>query len=243
MDKKIRVTVWGENRHEKQPGHPCIEVYPEGMHGQLKKALSANPDMDVRAVTLDDPEQGLTDEILNTTDVMTWWGHAAHGEVRDDLVEKVQRRVWAGMGLIVLHSGHLSKIFRKLMGTNCMLRWREANEKERLWIIDPAHPIAQGLPAYFELPQEEMYGEHFEIPQPDQLVFIGWFKGGEVFRSGACWHRGSGKVFYFQPGHETHPTYYDENVIKVISNAVRWAAPGNLPQIPLGHFESMESLP
>ena len=174
---------------------------------------------------MDEPEHGLTDEVLDNTDVLIWWGHRAHGEVRDDIVEKVQQRVLMGMGLIVLHSGHHSKIFKKLMGTSCNLKWREASENERLWVTDPTHPIVEGIGEYIELEREEMYGEFFDIPTPDSLVFIGWFKGGDVFRSGCCYNRGYGKVFYFQPGHETYPTYHQEDIQKVIINAVKWAKP------------------
>ena len=56
-------------------------------------------------------------------------------------------------------------------------------------------------------------------------MLVSWFAGGEVFRSGCCFNRGHGRIFYFRPGHETYPTYYDENVIRVITNAVRWCAP------------------
>ena len=167
----------------------------------------------------------------------------AHGEVRDDIVEKVWKRVvFDGMGLVVLHSGHFSKIFKRLMGTSCDLKWREANEKERIWILDPSHPIANGLPEYFELQQEEMYGERFDIPQPDHLVFVSWFKGGEVFRSGCCYHRGKGKVFYFSPGHETYPIYHQEEVLRVIGNAVRWAAPSGSALPVLGNVKPLEML-
>ncbi len=242
---QINVTVWGEYRHEKT--HKAVsDVYPRGMHVTIAEGLQAYPDFKVRTATLDEPEHGLTDAVLNSTHVLTWWGHMAHGDVRDDIVEKVVKRVWDGMGLIVLHSGHFSKPFKRLMGTDCSLRWREAHDKERLWVVNPGHPIAQGLPDFFELPEEEMYGEYFGIPQPDELVFVSWFTGGEVFRSGCCWHRGMGKVFYFRPGHETYPTYYDENVRKVIANAARWAAPTLVSQFtrsangPTAPLEKME---
>jgi len=149
----------------------------------------------------------------------------AHQRVEDAVVDRVQANVLEGMGLIVLHSGHMSKIFRRLVGTSGALKWREAAEKERLWVVDPAHPIAQGLGEYFEIPHEEMYGEPFDIPSPDRLVFVSWFQGGEVFRSGCCFHRGNGRIFYFRPGHETYPTYHQKEVLQVITNAVRWAAP------------------
>jgi trehalose utilization protein len=174
---------------------------------------------------LREKEHGLTEDVLLQTDVLIWWGHKAHGEVDDAVVDRVHQRVLDGMGLIVLHSGHFSKIFRKLMGTTCSLRWREAGEKERVWVIEQGHPIAQGLDHYFEIPHSEMYGERFDIPAPDSLVLVSWYAGGEVFRSGCCYHRGRGKVFYFAPGHETHPIYYQQEVQQVIINAVRWAQP------------------
>jgi trehalose utilization protein len=241
MADKIRITVWNEGRHEKT--HDAVKkVYPKGMHAVIAGALKKHEDFQVRTATLDDPEHGLTDAVLAKTDVMTWWGHMAHGEVRDDIVDKVHKRVLAGMGLIVLHSGHFSKIFRKLMGTTCDLKWREIGEKERIWVIDPGHPIADGLPEYFELPHVEMYGERFDIPQPDHLMFISWFAGGEVFRSGCCFHRGRGKVFYFRPGHETLPIYYDEHVQKVIANAARWAAEGKGPRHKYGNVKPLEDV-
>jgi trehalose utilization protein len=227
---KIRVTVWNEFRHEKV-SNEISELYPNGIHGQIASVLGANADMDVRTATLDEPENGLTDAVLENTDVLTWWGHMAHHEVLDATVDKVQQRVLAGMGLIVLHSGHMSKPFRRLMGTNCTLKWREADERERLWVVNPAHPIVEGLDQYIEIPHVEMYGEFFDIPQPDELVFISWFQGGEVFRSGCCWHRGKGKIFYFRPGHETLPIYYHAGVQKVLTNAVRWAAPTHGPYL------------
>ena len=195
------------------------------MHAVIAEHLNKQEGIKAKTATLDEPEHGLTEKVLSETDVLTWWGHIAHKEVSDQVVDRVQQRVLWGMGLICLHSAHLSKIFTKLMGTACMLRWREAAEKERLWNIEPGHPITEGIGDYFELPHTEMYGERFDIPTPDKLIFISWFKGGEVFRSGCCWERGHGRIFYFRPGHETYPIYYDENVLKVITNAVRWAVP------------------
>jgi trehalose utilization protein len=183
----------------------------------------------------------LTDEVLKNTDVLTWWGHGAHNKVEDEIVDKVHQRVLAGMGLIVLHSGHFSKIFKKLMGTTCNLKWREADEKERIWTVQPGHPIAAGIGEYFEL-TEEMYGEFFDIPQPEQLIFVSWFEGGEVFRSGCTYTRGSGKIFYFRPGHETYPTYYNPQVMKVIANAVRWAAPSNGPVPVFDNAQPLEEI-
>ncbi len=224
----IRVTVWNEFQHEKQD-EEVQEIYPDGIHTVIAEGLAAHGFDNVRTATLDEPEHGLTEEVLEKTDVLLWWGHMAHQKVADAIVERVHQRVLAGMGLIVLHSGHFSKIFRKLMGTSCSLRWREANDNERLWIVEPGHPIADGLGPYIDIPAEEMYGEHFDIPAPDTLVFVSWFKGGEVFRSGCCYHRGHGKIFYFRPGHESYPTYFQAEVRQVIANGVRWAAPNRGP--------------
>ncbi len=220
----IEVIVWNEGRHEKTSDE-VRRVYPKGIHGAIADALSKHSDLSVKTATLDDPEHGLTEAAIEQCDVLTWWGHMAHDQVSDEVVARVRRRVLEGMGLVCLHSAHFSKIFRTMMGTNCSLKWREAGEKERLWNIEPGHPITAGLGDYFELPHVEMYGERFDIPTPDKLVFISWFQGGEVFRSGCCWERGHGRIFYFRPGHETFPIYYDENVKKVLVNAVRWAAP------------------
>lgn len=196
------------------------------MHTVIADALKASgDDVEVSTATLQEPDHGLTTERLAQTDVLTWWGHMAHGEVKDEIVSRVQKRVLEGMGLIVLHSGHYSKIFKRLLGTTCSLTWREADERERIWVCNPGHPIAAGIDTCFELDREEMYGEPFGIPAPEEQVFISWFEGGEVFRSGCCWRRGNGKIFYFRPGHETFPTYYHPMVQRVIANAVRWARP------------------
>jgi trehalose utilization protein len=225
----IRVTVWGENYHE-QHHELCQKIYPNGMHNTIADGLRSD-ELVVRTATQDQPEHGLTEQVLAETDVLIWWGHAIHHLVDDNVVERIYRRVLAGMGLIALHSAHMSKIFVKLMGTSCALIWREADEKERLWVVKPSHPIVDGLERYFELEHEEMYGEHFDIPTPDDLVLIGWFQGGEVFRSGCTFHRGKGKIFYFQPGHESYPTYHDKNIQRVISNAAKWAAPTKAPEM------------
>ena len=239
----LRVTVWNEGRHEKLHAE-VINHYPDGMHAVIGGALRGEG-MTVRSATLDEPGHGLTDAVLAETDVLTWWGHMAHQEVQDAVVARVQKRVLEGMGLVVLHSGHESKIFRALMGTSCALKWREAGERERIWVVAPGHPIAEGLGEYFEIPHEEMYGEHFDIPAPDTLVFVSWFQGGEVFRSGCCYYRGRGRVFYFRPGHESYPTYHQPEVQRVIINGVRWAAPVSGPAVAYGHrpqpLESFQS--
>ncbi|OPY85891.1 MAG: Trehalose utilization [Smithella sp. PtaU1.Bin162] len=219
--EKIKVTVWNEFRHEKS-NVTAKGFYPSGIHALIAERLNQEPDINAGIAALDDPEQGLSPEVLEQTDVLTWWGHAAHDEVEDKLVDRIQKRILEGMGLIVLHSGHYSKIFRRMMGTTCLLRWREAHEKERVWVTLPSHPIAAGVSPYFELANSEMYGEYFDIPQPDEQVFISWYEGGEVFRSGCCFNRGLGKIFYFSPGHEVYPIYHNQEVQKILVNAVRW---------------------
>ena len=218
-----RVTVWNEYRHEREE-EEIAAIYPRGMHAPIVDYLRARG-FPVRVATMDEPEHGLTDEVLAETDVLTWWGHKAHREVSDAVVDRVYQRVLDGMGLIPLHSSHFSKIFKKLMGASCGLYWRSIGEKERLWVVNPGHPIAEGLGEYFEIPRAEAYGEPFDIPEPDSLVFISWFAGGEVFRSGCCYKRGRGKIFYFRPGDQAYPIYHQEEVLRVIANAALWAAP------------------
>lgn len=236
----IRVVVWGENVHE-QKNADVRALYPDGMHGTIAAALRRDPGLEVATAVLQEPEHGLSEERLARTDVLTWWGHAAHGEVNDAVVERVQRRVWEGMGLIVLHSGHYSKIFKRLMGTPCSLKWREAGERERVWAINRSHPIAKGLGECVDIPNTEMYGEPFAVPEPLETVFVSWYEGGEVFRSGLTYQRGAGRIFYFSPGHETYPIYHHEDVQQILRNAVNWAynpAPAwtaitNAPNVPV----------
>lgn len=219
-----RVTIWNEYRHEKKNAQ-IAEIYPNGMHEAIAAALRKNGELQVRTAWLDQPEHGLTEQVVKDTDVFVWWGHIAHHEVQDAVVERVHKAVLGGTGIVVLHSGHFSKIFRKLMGTSCDLKWREADEREILWVTRPGHPVLAGIDDHFVLEKEEMYGEYFDIPEPECTFLISSFAGGEVFRSGCTWTRGAGKVVYFRPGHESYPTYHDKNVLRVIENAVHYAAP------------------
>lgn len=233
----IRVVVWGENRHE-QMQQNVRDIYPEGMHAAIADGIRENlgDGCEIRIALLDDPEHGLTDDVLANTDVLVWWGHAAHGDVADEVVDRVQRRVLEGMGLIVLHSAHFAKIFKRLMGTSCSLRWRSENDRELLWTVNPSHPIAQGVPHPIVVDADEMYGEFFDIPTPDELIFISTFSGGEAFRSGVTFRRGFGKIFYFRPGDQDFPTYHHKDIRRVIANAVAWArterTPAGFPEFP-----------
>jgi trehalose utilization protein len=231
--EKIKVTIWNEFVHERA-NRLVAEIYPKGIHATLADALERHAELQIRTCTLQDTEQGLSAEILENTDVLVYWGHAAHDEVKEETVSRIQKRVLDGMGFVPLHSAHWSKIFKRLMGTTCALRYREAGERERIWNINPGHPIAEGIGDYIELPESEMYGEPFGIPTPDEPVFISWFQGGEVFRGGNCWKRGSGRIFYFSPGHETYPIYHNPQIQRVIYNAIKWARPqGRHAEVPL----------
>jgi trehalose utilization protein len=242
----LRVTVWGENVHERRD-ESVRKLYPDGMHTATAEGIGGHlgDGAVVRTATLDQPEHGLSAEVLADTDVLTWWGHAAHEEVDDAVVARVHDRVLAGMGLIVLHSGHYSKIFRRLMGTSCTLRWRNAAERELVWTVNSSHPIAAGVPHPLSIEAQEMYGEQFDIPQPDELVFVSSFAGGEVFRGGCCFRRGAGRIFYFSPGDQDYPIYDHPDVQRVIANAVLWAAPrpgvrravAGSPESPRAWFE------
>jgi trehalose utilization protein len=240
MSERIRVTVWGENVHERTNAI-VRQIYRDGMHNCIADGLREDAAILVRTATLQEAEHGLTKRVLAETDVLLWWGHAAHGEVEDSIVERVLSRIWEGMGFIALHSAHYSKIFKRLMGTSCSLTWREAGERERLWVCNPGHPIAQGIDRCFEIENSEMYGEPFAVPTPEEIVFLSWFEGGEVFRSGSTWKRGNGKIFYFSPGHEMYPIYFHPLVRQVLRNAVHWAAPegqpwiDSCPNIPIDH--------
>ncbi|WP_167958460.1 ThuA domain-containing protein [Anaerosporobacter faecicola] len=219
----IKVTIWNEYIHEREL-EEIKNVYPEGIHQCIAEFLGKEEDVQVRIATLAMPEHGLTEEVLADTDVLIWWSHARQDEVCDEVVKRVRDHVHMGMGLIALHSAHYSKPMKELLGTSMTLRWHHG-DRERVWCAAPAHPIAAGVPAQFEIPQEECYGEYFDIPKPDDVVFIGWFASGEVFRSGVTFTRGLGKIFYFQPGHEEYPVYYQKEIQQIIRNAVHWAKP------------------
>jgi len=241
----IKVTVWNEYRHEKTD-EKVMKIYPDGIHNCIADFLKKEGNVTVRTATLDEPEHGLTDEVLENTDVLIWWGHMHHGEVSDEIAVKVHERVLRGMGFIALHSSHVAKPFLKLMGTSGSLKWRDG-DFERLWVVSPGHPIVEGIDDYVELECEEMYGEFFDIPAPDELVFISWFRGGDVFRSGCCWNRGAGKVFYFRPGHETNPSYHVPQIQRIIVNSVKWAAPKRMlddllcPHVPISLEEARKA--
>jgi len=218
----IKVTVWNEYVNEREYPH-IGEIYPQGIHTAIAEGIVKHEPFEARTALLDDPEQGLSQKILQDTDVLIWWSHMKNDQVQDEAVNRVIQRIREGMGFIALHSGSGSKIFKQLMGTTCRHTWREADDAQRLWVVDPSHPIVEGIGSCIELEREEMYGEYFDIPAPDELVFISWYTGGEVLRSGCTYRRGRGKIFYFSPGHEEHPTYYNNDILKVIANGVKWA--------------------
>lgn len=237
----VSVTVWNEYRShrgatdwmsqsQQAQAEAAAKVYPDGIHAVIAEFLS-DAGFEIRTATLDAPSHGLSDEVLDETDVLVWWSHYLYDEVSDEVVENVFQHVQDGMGLIILHSARKSKIFRKLMGTTCAVQEnRSADEIERLWILDTAHPIVDGLDEQsIEIPKSQIMAEPFEIPEPAQTIFMSWIEGGEVFRSGCCFQRGKGKIFFFGPGHETHPVYYQPEIQTILTNAVKWTKPVNGP--------------
>ena len=234
----IRVLVWNEFKHERE-SETVAAIYPNGIHEAIAEFLGTNEDIIVKTATLEDENCGITKEILDETDVLIWWGHMAHGKVPDEVAALVRDAVWSGMGAIFLHSAHHSKPFKFLMGTPCSLTWRESGDSEVLWVIDPSHPITKDIDRYFCLDGEETYGEPFSIPEPDKLLLIGNYSGGEVFRSGCLYQRGNGKIFYFQPGHETFPTFKVPEVQSIIRNAVRFVAPVYRQEITCPHVRKI----
>lgn len=233
-----RVLIWNEFAHEKTE-EAVKKLYPNGIHNAIAEFLKTD-DIEIKTATLDDPDCGLTREVLDNTDVLIWWGHMKHNDVPDEIAMRVRDSVLEGMGMVFLHSAHHSKPFKFLLGTSCNLSWREDGDLERVWVCKPSHPIAQGLGRYFEIEHEETYSEPFDIPNPDELVFMGWYEGGELFRSGCCYNRGNGKIFYFQPGHESYPTFYNKDVQTVIKNAVRYVAPSYRAKLECPRVEKIK---
>ncbi|WAP52501.1 ThuA domain-containing protein [Arthrobacter sp. ATA002] len=235
FDDKLRILVWNEGVHEEQNEPPAMaQMYPHGIHGAIRDGLAGFfPAAEIGTAVLADAEHGLSEERLAETDVLLWWGHRAHADVSDAVVERVHRHVLGGMGLLVLHSGHFAKIFTKLLGTSCSLQWRNDGERELVWTVKPSHPIAAGVESPIVIPQQEMYGELFDIPEPDDLIFISSFEGGEVFRSGVTFSRGLGRIFYFSPGDQEYPVYHHPQIQRVLANGVRWAArPDTVRTVP-----------
>ena len=233
-----RVLIWNEFAHEKTE-EAVKKLYPNGIHSAVAEFLKSD-DLEIKTATLDDPDCGLTREVLDNTDVLIWWGHMKHNDVPDEIAMRVRDAVLEGMGMVFLHSAHHSKPFKFLLGTSCNLSWREDGDLERVWVCKPSHPIAQGLGRYFEIEHEETYAEPFDIPNPDELVFMGWYEGGELFRSGCCYNRGNGKIFYFQPGHESYPTFYNKDVQTVIKNAVRYVTPSYRAKLECPRVEKIK---
>ena len=216
----IRVTIYNENIHE-ETYEGIRKIYPEGIHGCIKNFLSQDSNLKITTATFNQAEHGLSEEVLKNTDVLVYWSHAKQNEFSDSVALRIQKHVLMGMGFIPLHSAHFSKPVKLLLGTSMTLRWKHG-QKELLWATCPSHPIAQGITFPIELPKEEMYGEYFDIPKADDVIFTGWFSTGDVFRSGVTFSRGKGRIFYFQPGHEEYPIYYNKAIQKIIKNAVYW---------------------
>ena len=217
----VRVTIWNENRHEQSNEH-VQKLYPKGIHGAIADLLAQDEAIVTQTATLDEPEHGLSEEVLDNTDVLFGGVIAPTGKFKMKLSTESNSAYSAVWDWWCCHSGHYAKIFKRLMGTNCSFKWREEAERERLWNVAPGHPLTQGIGEQIVLENAEMYGERFDIPEPDESIFISWFEGGEVFRSGCVWRRGHGTIFYFRPGHETYPIYYNQEIGQVLRNAAHY---------------------
>jgi trehalose utilization protein len=246
----VRITVW--NEYYQEPKDPRVSaVYPDGIHRVLAEGFEAQfgSEAEVRTAVLADPEHGLTERVLAETDVLVWWAHLKHGEVSDEIVERIRLRVLGGMGLLILHSAIESKIAQALLGTTCRMSWWRHGGRELTWTVEPGHQIAQGVPNPLVIPDGEMYGEPLHVPTPDDLVFITAYEGGEVLRSGCGWKRGRGRIFFLATGHEEYPIYYRDDVRLVLANAARWAksptpvetVASKVPQLPEHWWESTEA--
>ena len=278
IQPRIQVVVWDEQQ-EKQK-----RAYPNYLGNHIASHLQKNESLDVLSVNLNDPGQGLSDEVLENCEVMVWWGHVRHTEISLETSKKLIRRVKEGkLNLIFLHSAHWANPFieamnevvrhrvenkyaalgnkveieyayipdsnrftvpplgsivkpsiyeRKFPHGNVKVRvdmpscvfpfYRPDGKPSTLITLKPKHPIAQGIPSSFTIPETEMYDEPFHIPEPDEVIFEERWDAGEWFRSGALWQIGEGKVFYFRPGHELYKVFYEPLPLKIVENAVLW---------------------
>ena len=226
---KRRVVVWSEGTANVDPGSK--KVYPNDINAAIAEGLKPLEARGWEIVTasLKDPEQGITDELLKGTDVLIWWGHKKHGDVKDELVARIVQRVKEeGMGFISTHSSHFAKPYKKIMGSPCTWREYKADGTSvKVIVKEPNHPITKGVKD-FSLPKIERYSEPFGVPEPESVPLDGLYTKPdgktEPGRMGLCWTIGKGKVFYFTPGHETYDDYFRPEVRQIFCNAVEWAA-------------------
>jgi trehalose utilization protein len=219
---KRKVVVWSERTAP-------TDMYPKDINGAIIEGLQGLPGWEIVEANIDQPEQGVPDELLRSTDVLIWWGHQRHAEVKNELVDRIVKRVKEdGMGFLSLHSSHFAKPYRRLMGTRCSWgEYKADGTSARVIVKAPDHPIAKGVKD-FELPKIERYGEPFAVPTPETVVFDGEYTKPDGSkapgRMGLCWTIGKGRVFYFTPGHETYNDFFRPEVRLIMRNAVLWAA-------------------
>ena len=161
------MVVWSEGTAPKN-------VYPDDINTAIAEGLKPMKGWDVVTANLKDPDQGLPDAMLNSANVLIWWGHQKHGDVKDELVQKIVKRVNEdGMGFIATHSAHYSKPLKALLGTNCGWKYYiDDGTPVELIVKAPKHPIAKGI-KNFTIPKTERYGDPFEVPTPETLIFDG----------------------------------------------------------------------
>jgi len=218
-EAKVKALVWSEFTEPK-------DVYPKGIHGDIAEYLNASGNVEAKVVQLSDPDQGVSQAMLDWADVLLWWGHQKHRDVTDETVQRIVKSVKeGGMGYFAMHSAHYSRGLIAILGTPCGLGSVGDGGAESISVVMPDHPIAKGV-SDFVVPRTEYFGEPFGVPEPEAVVFKSTFEKGDNiwFRSGCCWTVGKGRVFYFRPGHETYPIMRQPEVQKVIYNATLWSA-------------------
>lgn len=273
--KRVRVVVWDE----RQPSQK--EAYENFLGNAIADFLRGEDGLAVQSVTIDDPEQGISQAVLDNCDVLIWWGHKRQSEILPEAGKRIVERISSGkLHLIALHSAHWSTPFveamneitrRRTVATGtaksdityvpppkqytvprydtrltpftiarkfpdgrqnlevhlpycCFPAYRNDGKPSHVKILQKGHPITKGIPHEFQISRTEMYDEPFHVPEPDDVILEERWATGEWFRSGMLWRLGKGIVFYFRPGHETFPVYKEQFPLKILSNAVRWAA-------------------
>lgn len=220
--KTRKVLVWSEGTAPKN-------VYPNDINAAIAEGLKPLKGWEVQAVSINDPDQGLPDDLLNSASALIWWGHQRHGDVKDELVAKIKTRVTEeGMGFIATHSAHYSKALKAILGTPCgWSYYTDDGAKLDMVVKAPTHPICKGVKD-FTIPHTERYGDPFQCPTPETVLFDGIYTmkddKTEHCLQGFTWTIGKGRVMYFQPGHEGYPIYFMPEVQQIFRNGVQWVA-------------------
>lgn len=218
--ESVNALVWSE-------GTEPEDVYPRGVRGPIADYLSEETDIEARTRSIEDEDQGVSGDDLEWADVILWWGHLRHDDVTDETVDRIEEHVREnGVGFVSLHSAHYARPYKRLIGMSGDLGGHRLtdDESEYVEVCAPDHPIAEGVDD-FTLPEVEMFGEPYDIPEPETVVLHSEYsEGDEEFRSGVTFEFGEGRGFYLRPGHEEFEIYLDDNIQRIVTNATRWAA-------------------